>query len=430
MSQEPVARLREELIAAAERRIAASAGLQHSPARQPRVRRSLVALAIALAALVLAAVALAAGLISIGKPYRPPSYIHYNTVPGQGLGVPLPGSVKVLPLSTPDLHGGAPWGMRYLKTTRGLGCLQVGRLVDGQIGVLGIDGVANDDGRFHALPTNALDLFNCEPLDAHGLTLISVSDPSAYAYGTGVEQACAGVGTVSPSAPRCPEADLRAVYYGLLGPQASSLTYTASGNTRTIHPDGPLGGYLIVLPTPNRNVNGGIGGVPATPYGPPFQRVTFTNGLVCDLRIDSAGNVRQCPAPGFTPIQTSRVSSAQIATPITATVKHQNGYWVIAASFTARVAVTNAQSRYDLQVTTPPTCKPTSVYGTETPGNINKGETVQLSEALGKCPGRYTAIVLYEPSIQSPTAGAPIPALTGGSLDGAVVVGRVSVSIP
>jgi hypothetical protein len=433
MSQEPVVRLREELIAAAERRIAGRAEFQHRPAGRPRVRRSLLALAIALGALVLAAVALAAGLISIGKPYRPPSYIHYNTVPSQGLGIPIPGSVEVLQLSTPDLHGGPPWGMRYLKTTRGLGCLQVGRLVDGQIGVLGIDDVANDDGRFHALPTNVLLPFSCEPVDAHGLTLISVSEPTAYAYGTDVEQACAGVGTVSPGTPPCPAADLRALYYGLLGPQASSLTYTVSGKTHTIHPVGPLGAYLIVVPTPNTHTAFGIGAVPATPYGPPFTRVTFKNGLVCDITTNAsgAGTIRKCPVPGFTPIKASGVSAADVAAPIKATVYHENGYWWIDASFTARAAVTNAQSRYDLEVTSPPTCKPAVVDATNTEGNIRKGQTVHLREALGTCPGRYKGLVYYEPSLQSPTTGPPAPpSLTGGgSPRGAFVVGRLSVNI-
>lgn len=433
MSQEPAVRLREELIAAAERRIAAHAGAQPRLAGGPRMPRSLVALAAAVGALVLAAVAFAAGLISIGKPYRPPSYIHYDTVPSQGLGVPIPGSVKVLPLSTPDLHGGPPWGMKVLRTTRGLGCLQVGRLVDGQIGVLGIDGVANDDGRFHALPTNVLSPFSCEPVDAHGLTLISVSEPTAYAYGTDVEQACAGVDTVSPGTPRCPAADLRALYYGLLGPQASGLTYTVSGKTHTIHPVGRLGAYLIVVPTPNVHTAFGMAAVPATPYGPPFQRVTFKNGLVCDITTSAggAGVIPRCPAPGFTPIQTSRVTSAEVAAPITAAVQRVNGYWWIAASFTARLVITTAQSRYDLEVATPPTCKPTGVYGISTEQNISKGQTVHFREALGTCPGRYRGIIYYEPSIQSQATPPPSPAAFAGgsSPTGAFIVGRFSVNI-
>lgn len=435
MSPEPVTKLRDELVAAAERRIAIGSESADQPAEaahRRRVGRLPLVAAIALAVLVLTAVALAAGLISIGKPYRPPSYLHYNHAPGQGLGVPIPASVQVLSLSTPDPHGGPPWGMRVLKTTRALGCLQVGRLVDGQIGVLGIDGVANDDGRFHALPTDILSLFSCEPVDVNGLTSINVSEPTAYAYGTGIEQSCAGVGTLSPGTPRCPTRDLRAIYYGLLGPQALSVTYTASGVSHTIHPVGPQGAYLIVLPTPNLHVAFGTGATPTLPGTPPFERITFKNGVVCNVAANlRRGVLRPCPAVGFTPVGAPRLTRADVAGPVTARVARQPGYWSVSVTFTARVHVPNANSGYELEVAPPRTCNSPGIYGTNTSANIAKGQTVHLQEALGSCTGRYSGVVYFESVIPSPTAGPVLPPSFSGTKTppATIVVGRFSVQI-
>src|SRR5206468_2059830 len=78
----------------------------------------------------------------------------------------------LLNVEVPDPAGGPPWGLRYVATTRGLGCLQVGRIVRGDIGVLGQDGVFANDGRFHRLPENYLGgvegPFPCGTLDARG----------------------------------------------------------------------------------------------------------------------------------------------------------------------------------------------------------------------------------------------------------------------
>src|SRR5439155_5493846 len=106
-------------------------------------------------ALVLAAVGIAAGgLLDNGKPVKPPG--HQAPKPHEGLGVIKPGSVKILPVAVPDPAGGPPWGLRYLETTRGAGCLQTGRLVRGQLGVLGQDGAFGNDARFHPFVSNYL----------------------------------------------------------------------------------------------------------------------------------------------------------------------------------------------------------------------------------------------------------------------------------
>src|ERR1700685_4173288 len=124
-----------------------------------RPRRVPVLASIAVVALLLAAAALGATqIIGFGAPVRP------GPVPGReqpsrstGVGLPVasgegsPTSAQPLAISVPDPGGGLPWGMRIVRTTRGLLCPQVGRLLDGRLGVLGQDGEFKDDGLFHEL---------------------------------------------------------------------------------------------------------------------------------------------------------------------------------------------------------------------------------------------------------------------------------------
>ena len=71
-------------------------------------------------------------------------------------GIPVAGGARLLPLRVADPAGGLPWGMRIIHTTRGLICVQIGRVFDNQLGQLGVDRAFHNDGRFHPLPTDAL----------------------------------------------------------------------------------------------------------------------------------------------------------------------------------------------------------------------------------------------------------------------------------
>ncbi len=106
-----------------------------APARhrgRPPWRRSglRVAVVAVLVALVAVAVAVAAGGL-FGSPVAPEEHL----TPTTGWGVPIRSSVRLIPISAPDPAGGLPWGIRIMHTTRGLGCLQVGRLEGGQLWV-------------------------------------------------------------------------------------------------------------------------------------------------------------------------------------------------------------------------------------------------------------------------------------------------------
>jgi hypothetical protein len=59
--------------------------------------------------------------------------------------------------------------MRLSITTHGKGCLEVGRLDDGRLGVIGQDNAFGNDGRFHPLPAAlAATSPDCVRLDGQG----------------------------------------------------------------------------------------------------------------------------------------------------------------------------------------------------------------------------------------------------------------------
>ncbi|HME02982.1 MAG TPA: hypothetical protein VKG38_08105, partial [Solirubrobacteraceae bacterium] len=143
--------LRDSVVATAERHA------REGPTRAPLARTALRgrrwrrALLISIAVvLVLAGVAFASGVIPFGTP-APVSPLQLFTAPTSGDGALTPGTVRMLPVSTPDPAGGAPWGMREFMTSRGLGCIEVGRLAEGKLVAVGQDYAFGNDGRYHVL---------------------------------------------------------------------------------------------------------------------------------------------------------------------------------------------------------------------------------------------------------------------------------------
>jgi hypothetical protein len=191
----------------------------------------------------------ASGVFQTGAPVSP----EVTPIATVNDGAPIPSSVRLLPLRVADPYGGPPWGLRTIKTTRGLMCGQLGRIVDGRIGVLGEAGAFHDDGRFHPLSIDYLDAgsSNCGTEDAHGNAFLNEE-----AFGVPADGLISGEGEVSggcyrprPSSQTCPAQDRRNVYYGLLGPDATSITYaTANAQEHTLATAGPDGAYLVVLP--------------------------------------------------------------------------------------------------------------------------------------------------------------------------------------
>lgn len=378
-----------------------------------------------------AAGALASGLISFGAP-APASPVFSN--PRAGLGTLTPGTIRLLPIAAADPHGGPPWGMRVLATNRGAGCVQVGRLVDGKLVALGQDGAFHDDGRAHELPVSTqVDPFSCGLLDGKGqlfdsVTLGSQAASAAWWFGsTGCVPPATQVWGKLRGSPICPRRDERDLYYGLLGPDARSITYTLAGRAHTQATVGAEGAYMIVTtstatlhfgPTA---IEGGIfdGTSDDVPVFSPITAIHYRDGSTCHLLTASTwivgshacsplmrepvGYVAVAPAP----------TRAEVATPVHARLSRgRDGRRVIVVSFTSRVAIDSVRSQYLLRWHDP--SMPARVHGyTQFGGNLKIYANAAVAGAGVDIAAGHTATV---------TIGGAGPRLPAGVTRGSVTL--------
>jgi hypothetical protein len=402
--------------------------------------------AMLLLVLIVAAVAIASGLISFGAPA---ASVPVFANPRAGLGRIAPGTVRLLPVSAPDPHGGLPWGMRVLSTTRGVGCLQVGRLLDGRLVALGQDGAFGNDGRAHELPLSTnVERLNCKFVDGRGQIFDSVTIKSqAASAAPGVH--CEPPGTYAPSHhaafSTCPLADERNLYYGMLGPDATSLTYSAGGTSHTVATVGGDGAYLIVTPGTTHRYSGAAGsreraGLYASdevPVYSPITTIDYRGGATCHLMTSERWiyGPQACAPPLAEPfgwVQVGVPTHAQLATPIRATlIRDAEGRLAIRVRFTSRVAISSLRGEYQLEWHEPGTAPQayaggpidegaSASYGGMIPQgrNIAPGQT--LTKTLGRnplgprlAPGIITGRVILDyatgPLIQAEEDTARIP---------------------
>jgi hypothetical protein len=244
---DPIVSLRRELVAAAHRESARRGVLGARP-RVRLLRRGRPALVLAVALMLASGTAVAATQL-FGPPVRAGLVL---------TGAPKPGQAMLLPLRAADPAGGFPWGVRIYTRRRASGagalsCLQVGRVLDGELGVIGEDGAFGDDGLFHALPI--------EPLTGCAAAGAGVAYPEYVAMsaftGSGT---CAAPLTAlqAPSAPAraltrgaraCPTSDLRLVVYGIANRRAKAVRLAGSFGVET-RPLVPAdhGAFIFVLP--------------------------------------------------------------------------------------------------------------------------------------------------------------------------------------
>ena len=431
--------VRSQLYVAAERRSLSPRGRLLSRVLRPRPsgrwrRAPLISLGVGL---VLVGCAFGAGLIQLGAPAK--TTLTFSN-PRAELGALVPGTVRLLPVATPDPQGGPPWGMRVLSTTRGVGCIQVGRLVDGKLGALGQDGAFGDDGRFHELPvSSSFDQFACAALDGKGRIFnnVTVGDqPASAAWFFGSSTGCVPPGTRPAANPHnnktCSQSDERNLYYGLLGPDAKSITYVIGGHRRTVATAGADGAYLLVTKAPVHQLFDFPGGgtTDVVPVDGPITELHYRNGATCHLTSRSwIGGKSACTPSLEVPVGYAPVAKtptrAQVATPLRVRlVRNAAGKHEIALSFTSRVAVTEQRSNYSL-LWREPNMPPRAYSGESTHADIAAGQTVTMRIGQFGPP--------LPPGVTSGTVTlvyATGPALLEGPGTVYVLVGRFSVHVP
>ena len=202
-------------------------------------------------------------------------------------------------MAAPDPQGGLPWGLRIVKTTSGYGCIEVGRVLDGRFGGLGEDGSFNDDGEFHAVPAWST---RRTPPPARGSTSGAGSSstsprPWAPRAARSSSRGCVSSRAFAPVLLRmlerhpadsdlCPAVSNRTLIYGLLGPDAESISYTLDGRAHVETTVGPQGAYLIVG-SGARSADPELGDLPFAagrlPVDTPITTIRYRGGVVCRL---------------------------------------------------------------------------------------------------------------------------------------------------
>jgi hypothetical protein len=176
------------------------------------------------------------------------------------LGGPKPGSVVLAPLRVRDPAGGLPWGVRIYTPRRSgpaahspLSCVQIGRVLNGRLGVIGEDGAFDNDGLFHVLPVEPL----AKCVRAAWFASFPGYTPASAFTGHG---SCAAPppGAADPTTKRtaraaggsraCAIADLRLVVYGVARPHATIVRLASTSGVRNERlVAGDHGAFIFVL---------------------------------------------------------------------------------------------------------------------------------------------------------------------------------------
>ena len=313
--------------------------------------------------------------------------------------------------------------MRELSTTRERGCLQIGRLLDGKLGAIGSDHAFHDDGRFHPLPVGA-DVNGCELLDAKGRLFANVTAASrpASAWGATLNDGCVP-STAGPyekglrltpaerargarPASICPQQDLRNIYYGLLGPQAKSITYVLDGHRHTLDTVGSQGAYMFVTRASAHQLlnfaNAGTADV--VPVDGPVKEIHYRDGSTCHLTAKSwIGGSFACtpslPEPyGYAAVGKAP-SSAEVATAIDARLRPgRRDRHHIVISFRAPAAITNARRAYAIRWREA-RMAPGAYSGVSVTEHLSAGTVVARTFEVSPRPGMISGTVVLQQAI-------------------------------
>jgi len=425
---------------------------RRAPARRAaggrRARRLALMAAVVLLLLAGATLALAAsGVILTGASV--PSTPFAN--PSAGAGLPLPGQSRLLPLRVPDPVGGLPWGMRVVQTTRGLACVQLGRVGDGQLGELGLDGAFADDGEFHpvgpgVLPSYTGGAAGGGATSERGSCVLAYGDVTGggEAWGSAVVAEFRGADENAAFARRTERVlagHRRQILYGILGPHAVSVTYRSGDQLRVVPVVPGVGAYLIVLPEQTSTERESQGEAPGTDVpgeGPgtagPLVAITYsTRGQTCENGSDAETGTtvavkHPCPAPNpYPPSLRVTPPGSFVRTP-SATLE-MRGNQVTAAIVSipdAPFAVTSAAEAYSVSTSA---CGPHAegVRSALLDSNVAAGATVSIKleyPFADPCTRHgVRAQVIYH-------AAGPDAKRSYGRAPGELVVGSVTLALP
>jgi hypothetical protein len=404
----------------------------------------------------------AAGVFQVGTPVEP----GVPVTPTSGNGVAVASGSRLMAVRAPDPAGGLPWGVKVIHTTRDETCIQVGRVDYGTVGVLGQDGAFSNDGRFHPFSKNYEGPLNCGPADARGNAFINdvQNDIPASAYNRGCRLSnttlLAGLPRQTPAlaklaltkhyaaVPVCPTGDLRNVYFGLLGPDAVSVTYaTPDGQLHSTRTAGADGAYLIVLPhvsgnalcgphrpvCPRDEMGEGGGGIWADGV---IRAVHYRDGRTCARAGVSLGQLQQCPNVGYVAARTPRPTSTVVTEPITA-VKYEATFGDrhqlnVRISFVSGVAITDSTTYYYVELDNPrpeapdesSRCDPSGAGDGLTDSDYQPGQRVTMNLPVPPCRG------VAHGSVTLVTNGDFVDNLPGGPGSHRYPVGTFSVTTP
>jgi hypothetical protein len=292
--------------------------------------------------------------------------------------------------------------------------------------------------------------------DAHGHAFVNVAIGDAPASGLVEESASAGGCTaaepgahpLSPSVPTCPRQDLREIYYGLLGPDAVSLTYDAPfTGSRTIRTVGPQGAYLFVLAQPQYIDHADIRSGPGI-YDSWIESVTYRDGRTCKVSRESL--TEACPPVGYAPLATRALRTAQLTSPVKVHEIAPSSFCsdgatvvpcgakpparfqreaLVQIAFRSRIALTGSRSFYETTLAYTPSHTCTGRGGSaSTDKDIRAGETVLLDTFVPlSCPGPIRGTVAYVVA-GGPAGPTPVVGMPGQNKP--VTVGRFRIRTP
>jgi hypothetical protein len=359
-----------------------------------------------------AAITLAAtGVILTGSPVRPAN----RPIATVGEGVPVLGGSRVLPLRAADPAGGLPWGMRVIHTTRGLICVQLGRIDHGRLGRLGIDGAFGNDGRFHPLPANVLP----DVQGPEGWSSGQCTEPEATYAGdvVGLQLSAANNPRTGAGVP----ADRREISFGLLGKHAVSITYRSGSETHTEPVLPGLGAYLIVQSYTSGRQLGSVSASVGRDEPGNYSAPAAPNGALTGILYNYAG--RRCLSTGSGPrLASCGLSETPPPRPAGLPSVHPpvrvhlqiHGHTITAAdlSFRAPYPVTSASQSYSISAWN---CR--GLSGTGSQANVAVGSTVHipvgfLLSVSGACKRSLTIKVEYVRFIKGLPEPTPIGTVT------------------